>query len=78
MRALAPDALDLAIKAIMPDYFTDKGHGHIWPRPDGTKARCGGPALCVQCARDAGMLKDARDILVIKYLAKGSGQGGGE
>ncbi len=29
------------------------GHGHVYPRPDGVKARCGGPALCSECARDA-------------------------
>jgi hypothetical protein len=33
------------------------GHGHVRPRPDGLKARCGGPALCPVCARDAGQLK---------------------
>jgi len=31
---------------------TNSGHGHAWARPDGVKARCGGPALCSQCARD--------------------------
>jgi hypothetical protein len=25
------------------------GHGHVTPRPDGLKARCGGPALCADC-----------------------------
>lgn len=25
------------------------GHGHVKPRPDGAKARCGGPALCTKC-----------------------------
>lgn len=29
------------------------GHGHVYPRPDGNKARCGGPPLCPECARDA-------------------------
>src|SRR5689334_18771042 len=28
------------------------GHGHVYPRPDGVKARCGGPSLCSECARD--------------------------
>lgn len=28
------------------------GHGHVFPRPDGVKARCGGPGLCAECARD--------------------------
>lgn len=25
------------------------GHGHVNPRPDGIKARCGGPGLCADC-----------------------------
>jgi len=28
------------------------GHGHVKPNPDGSKARCGGPALCAVCARE--------------------------
>lgn len=28
------------------------GHGHVYPRPDGVKARCGGPAICHVCAID--------------------------
>jgi hypothetical protein len=31
---------------------TDCGHGHVFPRPDGYKARCGGPTLCQLCSRD--------------------------
>jgi hypothetical protein len=26
------------------------GHGHVRPRSDGVKARCGGPAMCRECA----------------------------
>ena len=26
------------------------GHGHVTPNPDGSKAHCGGPALCGVCA----------------------------
>ena len=26
------------------------GHGHVTPNADGSKARCGGPALCAVCA----------------------------
>lgn len=29
------------------------GHGHVTPNPDGTKARCGGPAICSKCALEA-------------------------
>jgi hypothetical protein len=28
------------------------GHGHVYRRDDGVLARCGGPALCKECARD--------------------------
>lgn len=28
------------------------GHGHVYVRPDGVKARCGGPAICSECALD--------------------------
>jgi hypothetical protein len=28
------------------------GHGHVNPRPDGLRARCGGPALCSVCAHE--------------------------
>jgi hypothetical protein len=28
------------------------GHGHVFPRPDGLRARCGGPGICPDCARD--------------------------
>lgn len=36
---------------------TNAGHGHAWPRPDGVKARCGGVALCRECAADAAMVE---------------------
>lgn len=28
------------------------GHGHVYPRPDGVKMRCGGPGLCPRCSDD--------------------------
>lgn len=31
------------------------GHGHVVPRPDGAKARCGGPAMCAVCASELSM-----------------------
>ena len=30
------------------------GHGHVTPNADGTKARCGGPSICPECALEAG------------------------
>ena len=32
---------------------TNTGHGHVWPRPDGYRMRCGGPAMCAVCREDA-------------------------
>lgn len=29
------------------------GHGHVTPNADGSKARCGGPAICSDCAIEA-------------------------
>jgi len=31
---------------------SNTGHGHVYPRPDGARARCGGPSICKDCARD--------------------------
>lgn len=28
------------------------GHGHVWPRADGNRMRCGGSGLCRQCKAD--------------------------
>lgn len=30
----------------------DNRHGHVTPRPDGIKARCGGPGVCDVCSRE--------------------------
>lgn len=34
----------------------EQGHGHVYRRDDGQKARCGGPGLCAECSRDLGSL----------------------
>lgn len=36
---------------------TNTGHGHVWERPDGFKARCGGPGLCKECSSDRHRVK---------------------
>ena len=28
------------------------GHGYVYPRADGGRAGCGGPAICKECALD--------------------------
>ncbi len=33
-----------------------EGHGHVFPRADGVKMRCGGPGLCSKCAADASLV----------------------
>ena len=35
-------------------------HGHVVSRPDGMKARCGGPAMCETCKRELAELEAAR------------------
>lgn len=32
---------------------SNTGHGHVYPRPDRVKVRCGGPRICNVCALDA-------------------------
>jgi hypothetical protein len=36
--------------------YGNTGHGHVWPRLDGIKARCGGPKICRECALDKARL----------------------
>lgn len=33
------------------------GHGHVTPNPDGSVARCGGPAMCSVCALEKAQLE---------------------
>jgi hypothetical protein len=35
-----------------PFGMANTGHGHVQPRPDGVKARCGGPGMCAECRRE--------------------------
>jgi hypothetical protein len=39
----------------------NEGHGHVFPRPDGIRARCGGPGICGVCAADLARQRQARD-----------------
>ena len=42
--------------AAPPSAGSNTGHGWVRPRLDGSKARCGGPAICSECALEAGSL----------------------
>ena len=35
------------------DNRTNEGHGHVVPRADGNRTRCGGPRTCKVCALEA-------------------------
>lgn len=37
------------------------GHGHVFPRPDGALAPCGGPEECSDCDRDQRTAAKPRD-----------------
>ncbi|WP_320533625.1 hypothetical protein [Robbsia andropogonis] len=53
---LAEEALDEAIDTARKEQNpigSNTGHGHVWKRPDGLKAKCGGPGMCAKCSRDA-------------------------
>ncbi len=44
--------------------MNNTGHGHVFPRDDGVKARCGGPEVCDECATDF----VAKGLLAIREL----------
>lgn len=36
------------------------GHGHVTPNPDGSRARCGGPGICVECSAEYGQANNVK------------------
>lgn len=40
------------VRLSWPRKKADSGHGHVHPRADGQRARCGGPGICDQCSRE--------------------------
>lgn len=42
--------------------MSNTGHGHVIPRADGAKARCGGPALCLACQIEKASVKMIRTM----------------
>lgn len=47
-----PEALAAPEPLGTPIDHTNRGHGHVIPRADGVKARCGGPPLCRTCGTE--------------------------
>lgn len=39
------------------------GHGHVTPNADGSKARCGGPAICSVCALELAGQRTAEPVI---------------
>lgn len=37
-----------------------QGHGHVKPRADGVRARCGGPAVCSACQAEKAQAEQER------------------
>jgi hypothetical protein len=48
-----PKAYEEHVASILRELPMIGGHGHVYPRTDGFKARCGGPVICRECAVDA-------------------------
>ncbi|MGU0912374.1 hypothetical protein ACSESF_05225 [Pseudomonas aeruginosa] len=46
-------------KAPVEQAGANVGHGHVLPRADGVKMRCGGPGLCSECTADASRARAA-------------------
>lgn len=49
LQELSPKPWKPAQGAVQQQAQANQGHGHVTPRPDGVKARCGGPAICKVC-----------------------------
>lgn len=51
-----PAASTRPVSVVVP--HTNSGHGHAWARPDGVKARCGGPAMCSECRDEQRLMRE--------------------
>lgn len=46
------------------------GHGWVYPREDGAKARCGGPTICPRCARELAHKNASEDAQTVAAVAR--------
>jgi hypothetical protein len=44
-------------------------HGHVTPRADGVKARCGGPMMCAVCAKELAAKLNAERVKELRYVS---------
>lgn len=44
--------LSVSVLDAPPVEGENRGHGHVSPRPDGVRIRCGGPNVCPACAAE--------------------------
>jgi hypothetical protein len=50
------------------------GHGHVIPNADGSKARCGGPGFCPDCAAEHLRGLSVRPVAAVgEFLSIGDG-----
>lgn len=54
---LAETAKRLLLERWAKKHAVNQGHGHVVPRADGARARCGGPGLCSVCAQEKAALE---------------------
>ena len=50
------------------------GHGHVIPNSDGSRARCGGPALCDECSREESLASSKATVSAAVYEAAVKGR----
>lgn len=48
----------------------NNGHGHVSPREDGVKARCGGPSICMECSKELKQNEKPKMLMIHNDLLK--------
>lgn len=56
-----PDARSVTRAA---EHSANEGHGHVRPRPDGVRARCGGPGICSACSHEQWAIGGSEAVIV--------------
>lgn len=56
--------------------WTPSGHGHLYPLPNGLRARCGGPGMCAKCKADLEHSERVGDGEAERWLQRVRAEGG--